>query len=49
MWLRSAGVAFCAIFAAIPGMSVPVSLFGLLASPEAVHRPIEMLGGLVPA
>jgi membrane protein len=49
MWLRSAGVAFCAIFAAIPGMSVPVSLFGLLARPEAVHRPIEMLGGLVPA
>jgi membrane protein len=48
MWLRSAGVAFCAIFAAIPGMSVPVALFGLLANPEAVHRPIEMLGGLVP-
>jgi membrane protein len=48
MWLRSAGVAFCAIFAAIPGISVPVALFGLLANPEAVHRPIEMLGGLVP-
>jgi hypothetical protein len=25
-----------------------VALFGLLADPEAVHRPIEMLGGLVP-
>jgi membrane protein len=48
MWLRSAGVAFCAIFAAIPGISVPVALFGLLGNPEAVHRPIEMLGGLVP-
>ena len=48
MWLRSAGVAFCAIFAAIPGISVPVALFGLLVDPEAVHRPIEMLGGLVP-
>jgi membrane protein len=48
MWLRSAGVAFCAIFAVIPGISVPVALFGLLANPEAVHRPIEMLGGLVP-
>lgn len=48
MWLRSAGVAFCAIFAAIPGISVPVALFGLLANPDAVHRPIEMLGGLVP-
>jgi membrane protein len=48
MWLRSAGVAFCAIFAAIPGASAMVALFGLLASPEAVHRPIEMLSGLVP-
>jgi membrane protein len=48
MWLRSAGVAFCAIFAAIPGVSVPVALLGLLINPEAVHRPIEMLGGLVP-
>ncbi len=48
MWLRSAGVAFCAIFAAIPAISVPVALFGLLVDPEAVHRPIEMLGGLVP-
>jgi membrane protein len=49
MWLRSAGVAFCALVAVIPGISVPVALFGLLADPEAVHRPIEMLGGLVPA
>jgi membrane protein len=48
MWLRSAGVAFCAIFAAIPGASVAMALFGLLANPDAVHRPIEMLGGLVP-
>jgi membrane protein len=48
MWLRSAGVAFCAIFAAIPGISVPAALFGLLGNPEAVHRPIEMLSGLVP-
>jgi membrane protein len=49
MWLRSAGVACCAIFAAIPGASAAVALVGLLASPEAVHRPIEMLSGLVPA
>jgi membrane protein len=48
MWLRSAGVAFCAIFAAIPGACAGVAIFGLLADPEAVHRPIEMLGGLVP-
>jgi membrane protein len=48
MWLRSAGVAFCAIFAVIPGIAVPVGLFGLLANPEAVHHPLEMLGGLMP-
>lgn len=48
MWLRSAGVAFCAIFAAIPGASATVAFVGLLASPEVVHRPIEMLSGLVP-
>jgi membrane protein len=49
MWLRSAGVAYCALFAAIPGVCVPVSIFGLLADPEAVHRPVELLGGLLPA
>jgi membrane protein len=48
IWLRAAGVAFCALFAAIPGAAVPVSLFGLIADPEAVHRPIEMLHGLLP-
>jgi membrane protein len=49
MWLRSAGVAFCGVFAAIPAASVLMALVGLLASPEAVHQPVEMLGGLVPA
>src|SRR5215210_7370515 len=48
IWLRAAGVAFCALFAAIPCAAVPVSIFGLLADPEAVHRPIEMLRGLLP-
>jgi membrane protein len=48
MWLRSAGVAYCALFAAIPGLAVPVSVFGLLADPQAVHGPVEMLGGLLP-
>jgi membrane protein len=48
MWLRSAGVAYCALFAAVPGAAVPVALVGLLADPEAVHRPIEMLDGLLP-
>ncbi len=48
IWLRAAGVAYCGLFAAIPCAAVPVSIFGLLADPEAVHRPIEMLGGLLP-
>src|ERR687894_2400662 len=48
IWLRAAGVAFCALFAAIPCAAVPVSIFGLLADPEAVHHPIEMLRGLLP-
>lgn len=48
MWLRSAGVAYCALFAAIPGAAVPVSLVGLLADPRSVHHPVEMLGGLLP-
>lgn len=48
MWLRSGGVALCAIFAAIPGASATAALFGLLAYPEAVHRPVEMLDGPIP-
>lgn len=48
IWLRAAGVAFCALFAAIPCAAVPVSIFGLIADPEAVHHPIEMLRGLLP-
>lgn len=48
MWLRSAGVVFCAIFAGIPGASAAVALVGLVTSPEAVHRPIQMLNGIVP-
>jgi|GEM_PF-5247821 len=42
-------MAFCGIFAATPAASLPVALVGLLAGPEAVHQPVEMLGGLVPA
>ena len=48
IWLRAAGVAFCALFAAIPCAAVPVSIFGLLADPEAVQHPVEMLRGLLP-
>jgi membrane protein len=49
MWLRSSGVAFCSLFAAIPGAAVPVALFGLLADPQAVHLPVERMSGLLPA
>ena len=48
VWLRSAGVAFCLLFAAMPAAAVPVSVFGLLADPQAVHHAVEMLGGLLP-
>ena len=46
--LVAAGVAFCAMFAAIPGAAVPVALYGLIADPVALHGPIERLHGLLP-
>jgi membrane protein len=49
MWLRSAGLAYGALFATIPAAAVPVSIFGLVADPQSVHRPLEMLGGLLPS
>ena len=49
VWLRSAGVAFNALFAAIPIAAVVVSVVGLLADPQTVHDPVEMLGGLLPS
>jgi membrane protein len=48
IWLRSAGVAFYTILAAVPALVVPVSVYGLVADPAAVHGPIQMLGGLLP-
>src|SRR5215204_6054156 len=49
VWLRSAGVAFNALFAAIPIAAVVVSVVGLLADPQTVHDPVERLGGLLPS
>src|ERR1700712_3050402 len=49
IWLRSAGVAFYTILAAVPALVVPVSVYGLVADPAAVRDPIQMLGGLLPA
>jgi membrane protein len=49
VWLRSAAVAFSALFAAIPVAAVVVSVVGLLADPRFVHDPFDMLGGLLPS
>src|SRR5215204_4211220 len=49
VWLRSAGVAFNVLFAAIPIAAVVVSVVGLLADPQTVHAPVERLGGLLPS
>lgn len=48
IWLRSAGVAFYTLLAAVPALAVPVSVYGLVADPAAVRDPIQMLGGLLP-
>ena len=48
IWVAAAGVAFCTLFAAIPGVAVILACFGLFADPGAVHRHLEMTGGLLP-
>jgi membrane protein len=48
IWVAAAGVAFCTLFAAIPGVAVVLAGFGLFADPAAVHRHLEMTGGLLP-
>ena len=49
IWVAAAGVAFCTLFAAIPGMAVLLACLDLLADPAAVRRHLEMTGGLLPA
>lgn len=48
IWLRSAGVAFYTLLAAVPALAIPVSLYGLVADPDAVRDSLRMLGGLIP-
>ena len=48
IWVAAAGVAYCTLFAAIPGVTVVIALVGLLADPGAAHRQLEMTGGLLP-
>ena len=48
IWVAAAGVAFCSLFAAIPGVTVVIAFVGLLADPAAAHRQLEMTGGLLP-
>lgn len=49
IWVASAGVAYCALFAAIPAAAVALAAPGLLADPEAVRRALETTRGLLPA
>lgn len=49
IWLTAAGLAFCAVFAAIPAAAVSVSIYGLTADPESVRGPIQRLAGLLPS
>src|SRR5215217_628090 len=48
IWVAAAGLAFCTLFAAIPGVAVVVALFGLVTDPAAIHDWLEMTGGLLP-
>ena len=48
IWVAAAGLAFCSLFAAIPGVTVVVALFGLVTDPASVHGQLEAIGGLLP-
>lgn len=48
LWGVSGGVAFYAWFAVVFVLVLVVSLYGLVASPDAVRRQIEAVSGLVP-
>jgi membrane protein len=49
IWLASAGVAYCFLFAAIPGLVAAVALLGLLIDPVAVEDRLGAIHGLLPA
>ncbi len=48
IWLAAAGVAYCFLFAAIPGLVVLVALLGLLVGLPAVEGGLEAARGLLP-
>ena len=49
LWLAAAGVAYCFLVAAIPGLVVLVALLGLLVGPPAVEGGLGAARGLLPA
>jgi membrane protein len=49
IWVAAAGLAFCTLVAAIPGMVVVLAGFGSLADPAAVRQHMAMTEGLLPA
>ena len=49
LWLAAAGVAYCFLVAAIPGLVVLVGLLGLLVGPPAVEGGLGAARGLLPA
>jgi membrane protein len=48
IWLASAGVAYCFLLAAIPGLVVLVALLGLLVGPPAAEGGLGAARGLLP-
>jgi membrane protein len=47
-WVTSAAVAYCFLFAAIPGGAVALAALGLIADPAGAQRRIEATRGLLP-
>jgi membrane protein len=48
IWVAAAGLAFCALFAAIPGSAVTVALLGNIVDPALVRDHLAAPGGLLP-
>lgn len=49
IWVAAAGVAFCTLFATIPGVTVVLAVLGSAVDPATVHRQLELTSGLLPA
>ena len=48
IWVAAAGLAFCALFAVIPGAAVAVALLGNIVDPALVRDHLAAPGGLLP-